>query len=94
MVIKDEIKLDETTSYYKNSNKNFYDDFVSFGYNYNLHSGVNAGDDNYNVTLTKNVTPPGLKDVKIYEVSGTMETAVKINMMIRIRNRLYTIEVK
>lgn len=94
VVIEDDITWDENISYYKNSNTDFYEDYAMLSYQYNIFSGVNSGDNNYHVTALKNKTPKGLKDVKVYEVSSTMNKAIKINLLLRIRNRVYTIEVK
>ena len=94
VVIKDELKWDESTDYYKNSNKDFYGDFVTLSYQYNLSSGVEINESKNNVTGMKNVTPAGLNGTKIYEVSGNILRAKKIDMIIKIRNKKYVLSVK
>ena len=94
VIIKDEIKWDQTTAYYANSGQDFYNDFCSLSYTYNFVSGVDAGIDKYNVSTMKNVTPEGYKDAKVYEVSGNMIRASKIDMLIKVRNKIYTVSVK
>ena len=94
LIIEDEIKWDESSDYYKNGTKDFYKDFATLSYKYQPTSGVELGSDKYNVTVMKNVTPSALKDVKVYEVSGTITKSVEIDMIVKIRNKIYTIEVK
>ena len=93
-IIEDEIKWDDRSSYYKNSNLDFYGDFVSLSYQYNLLSGIELNDDKYNISTMMNVTPNGLENVKVYEVSSSIINSKKINMLIKIRNKIYTIEIK
>ena len=94
VIIKDEIKWDQTTAYYANSGQDFYSDFCSLSYTYSFVSGVDAGIDKYNVSTMKNVTPEGYKEAKVYEVSGNMLRASKIDMLIKVRNKIYTVSVK
>lgn len=93
-IIEDEIKWDDRSSYYKNSHLDFYSDFVSLSYQYSTLSGVESNEDKYNVSTMVNVTPDGLKNVKVYEVASSISKSKKINMLVRIRNKIYTIEIK
>ena len=92
MVIDDTIKYDETSAYYAFEEKNFYEDFVTLEYTFDIKSGKNAGP----VTQIGNVidvTPKALEDVRIYEVPGNVINAYKLSVLITIRNQFYTIKV-
>ena len=92
MVIDDTIKYDETSAYYAFEEKNFYEDFVTLEYTFDIKSGKNAGP----VTQIGNVidvTPKALEDVRIYEVPGNVINAYKLSVQITIRNQFYTIKV-
>lgn len=92
MIIDDTIKYDETSAYYAFDEKNFYEDFVTLEYTFDIKSGKNAGP----VTQIGNVidvTPTALEDVKIYEVPGNVINAYKLSLQITIRNQFYTIKV-
>jgi hypothetical protein len=91
LVINDELKLDDTTQYYKNSYKDFYADFVTIRYEY---SSGNRDTPFVYTTKLKNVTPQAVTDKKIYEVQGSLARAEKIEMIISIRNKYVTIKVK
>lgn len=93
IVIEDEIIWDETTSYYKNSKKDFYSDFATITYQFNVFSGRDSGDKVVTTTL-KNITPKSITGKKIYEVPSTLLNADKIDMNIKIRNKTLTINVK
>ena len=90
LIIKDKLELDETTPYYKNSKKDFYQDFVR------LHYQKNTTEDNSlegYITL-KNVTPSAVENVKIYEVSAIALTAEKTDISLLIRNKRVTINLE
>ena len=89
MIIEDEIKWDETTSYYKNSKKDFYGDFAKISYRYKSL----IYDKDYTSTL-KDVTPSILKGVKVYEVSNMLEVSTNRKLEFKIRNKTYTIELE
>lgn len=93
LVLDDEIKWDETTPYYKNSNQDFYSDFVTINYTYHIASGSHSGDREKSTTL-KNITPQVIKDKQIYEVPSTLLIAHKVDMFIKIRNKYVTITIK
>lgn len=92
MIIDDTIKYDETSAYFAFEEKNFYEDFVTLEYTFDIKSGTNAGP----VTQIGNVvdvTPTALEDVRIYEVPGNVINAYKLSIQITIRNQFYTIKV-
>ena len=92
MIIEDDIKYDEKSSYYRNSYKDFYGDFV----NLIVKPPKSAGGEDrqaYKTTM-KNVTPKDLTDKKIYEVTFEAINAEKLSMQIQIRNSFITVELK
>lgn len=90
-VVEDEIKLDKDTQYYKNSHKDFYNDFVTLHYEYKAVTKNTPFI--FNAKL-KNVTPQVVTDKKIYEVQNSVLKAEKIEMVIRVRNKYVTIKIK
>lgn len=92
MVIKDEISLDSATSYSEFAEKNFYEDFVTVEYTFEVKTGYNTGIITQ-IGNVKDVTPSQITDRKIYEVPANMMSSYKINFYINIRNQLYTIKV-
>lgn len=92
IVLSDEIKWDETTSYYKNSTKDFYADFVTLQYDFNSSASEDVTN-TYQAKL-KNVTSPYIKDKKIYEVPSNLFYSNKYSMIIKIRNKIYIIDIK
>ena len=91
MIIEDEIKLDEKSSYYKNSRKDFYGDFVTTKIKPKLSGAIEREDV---VTLMRNVTPKALTDVKVYEVSVDALKSSRITMIVNIRNTQFTIKIR
>ncbi len=91
MVIDDEIKYDEKSSYYKNSYKDFYGDFVSLRI-----KPQKIGDKERQIFISpmKNVTPQEVTDVKVYEVANDALNAERIDMQLHIRNNIITINLK
>lgn len=92
-IIQDELKLDDTTSYYKNSEKDFYEDFVSLSYDYSISGGLRPDDTKHSVTKLQKVSQSGLKDVKIYEVPSNVLYNTKLDFIIKIRNKEVVISV-
>lgn len=92
VIIKDELSLDETSPYYMNSEKDFYGDFVSLKYTYELSSGGNKRDYT-NTTTLKNITPKNLTTESVYEVPSTLLSAKSIEMIIQVRNKKVIINV-
>ena len=90
LIIEDEINIDEKTSYYNYKKKDFYYDFASVNYQF-----TPTGSDNDNVVYKthtlKNITPSTLKDVKVYEIPKTILEAEKISLVVRIRNKYFTV---
>lgn len=93
VIIEDKLSLDDTSSYYKNSDKDFYADFITLQYTYTLKIGGDTGPRTKTTNL-KNVTPKFLKDQSVYEVPSTLLQAEKINMILKIRNKELKIKVK
>ena len=92
MIVEDIIDYDSTIPYYAYKEKNFYEDFVSIEYTFNVKTGSNPGP----VTQTSNlvdITPKQLKDVKVFEVSSNLQSSYKINFIFTIRNKIYTMKV-
>ncbi len=94
LVIEDDITLDETTPYFKYVSKDFYVDFTYLAYKYAISSGNDAGNDKYKTINLTNITPSTLKGKKVYEVPSSILSANKINLVIRIRNKYITTEIK
>ena len=73
--------------------RDFYGDFVTITYEFNVFSGRDRGDKKVTTEL-KNITPQGMTDQSIYEVPSTILNAEKITMNIKIRNKTLTIIIK
>lgn len=93
VIIEDELSLDKTSSYYKNSDKDFYSDFITLQYTYTITVGGDTGPRTKTTNL-KNITPKSLKDQSVYEVPSTLLQADEINMIITVRNKEVKIKVK
>ncbi len=89
MVIEDSIKLDEKSSYYKNSYQDFYGDFVST----KLKPKAIYGLDEI-ITPMRNVTPKSMTDKKVYEVGVDALISDEITMNVRIRNVYFSIKLR
>jgi len=90
MIIDDEINYDEKSSYYKNSYKDFYGDFVSLAVKPKpAGEGLTT---NMYISPMKNVTPKNMTGKKVYEVSIDTLNAEKIEMIVKIRNNKFTIK--
>lgn len=93
VIIEDELTLDNSTSYYKNSDKDFYGDFIKLKYTYTLNIGGETGPRTKTTNL-KNVTPKSLKNQSVYEVPSTLLQADEIEMILTIRNKEVRIKAK
>ena len=93
MIVEDEIDYDNASSYTKYDKKNFYEDFVSVQYTFNLKTGNNTGT-HTQIANVRDVTPKKVEGIKIYEVPSNIQNAETINFLITIRNQQYTIKVK
>ena len=93
VIIDDELSLDTESSYYNNSEKDFYGDFISLKYVYEITTGGAVGDYT-NTTTLKNITPKNLTTKSVYEVPSTLLEAKKIDMIITVRNKKVIINVK
>ncbi len=85
-VVTDNIKYDKNTSYYKNSEHSFYSDFATLTFNYTVN-GVNK---DFTSSFV-DVTPPGSKDVKVYEVNSLAAKGTNRKIVLNIRNKTITI---
>lgn len=88
LIIRDEITWDETTSYYKNSTRDFYQDFATIKYNYTSNGTTRI----YRQKL-KNVTPVNVEGIKIYELPKSVVYGEDVQMLIQIRNKYITIDI-
>lgn len=93
LVIDDVIKWDESVPYYQSRDKDFYGDFVTIEYVYDTNAYVNNKDLEGKAVL-KNITPQIIEDKIIYEVPSTLLNAKKVDFVIKIRNKKFTINVK
>lgn len=91
LVIEDELNIDESTPYYKYNSKDLYIDFGSINYRY--INNKSEEESQVKTTYLKNVTPKGIKDKKIYEVSGILSNSKDIELVLRIRNKYITIDI-
>jgi len=92
LIVDDNLSLDETTSYYKNMEKDFYSDFVYF--NYYPNTGNTQFDSVANKSILTKVNANVGDNIKIYEVSSSVQNVSKLDMVIRIRNSYVTINLK
>lgn len=87
-VIEDEITYDEDSSYYKNSHRNFYEDFTKIKYSY-----TNGNETKELTSSLKDVTPSSLKGKKILEVSSLIKNSKNRSLIIIIRNQEIIIKI-
>lgn len=92
MIIEDDISFDSTTSYSSFEEKNFYENFVTVEYTFDIKTGQNPGPVTQ-VGNVRDVTPKQMTDKKIFEVPANVASSYKLNFHIKIRNQLYTIKV-
>lgn len=91
VIVKDEIKWDQDTAYYKNSGKDFYGDFVKIEYTYPLKY-TDELKYRTETTILKNVTPSQVTDYKIYEAPIALTRATRVKLIYTIRNKYFTID--
>ncbi len=92
MILEDEIDYDTSAPYYEFKEKNFYENFMTVQYTFDLKTGANPGPVTQ-IGSIKDVTPKQITDKKIFEVPSNMQESYKINFLLTIRNKLYTIKV-
>lgn len=92
VIIEDNLKYDEESSYYKNGSRDFYSDFVTLEYKYTVTSVTHEA--KTGKTKLTNVTPKIMTDQSIYEAPATLLYATDIDMKIQIRNQYLTIDAK
>ena len=87
LILNVNYKLDKTTIYADNirSDNKFFDNFLSLEYQ--------KGDTTKILSL-RNRTPENLKDVLVFELREEVKNADHINLLITIRNKRYTINLK
>ena len=88
LIIEDSIKWDESTPYYKNGDRDFYEDFVTIEYTY-TKDGVGK---KY-TTEMKNVTPQVVNNVKIYEVNSLLQYGTDVKFYVKVRNKRFNIKI-
>lgn len=82
LVIKDKIKYDKETSYYKNTYRKFYEDFATIEFDYENYNGSKKMSTNL-----IDVTPSGVTSEKVYEVSSLIKYGENLKMILTIRNK-------
>lgn len=92
LIIEDELNIDESTPYAKYNSKDLYLDFGSINYRY-INNNSSEEETPIKSTYLKNVTPKAIKDKKIYEVSGILNTSKDIELVLRIRNKYISIDI-
>ena len=92
-IIEYDLEFDKESSYYKNSKKDFFGDFVTLNYVYKIQTGGAPGD-YISTSLMRNITPINLKDKMVYEVDSNLVGATKIEMILNVRNNKVIIELK
>ena len=92
MIIEDEIDYDSSSSYSEFEEKNFYENFVTLEYTFDIKTGASAGPTTQ-LSTVRDVTPKQIKDLTILEVPVNLMSSYKIDFKISIRNQLYTIKV-
>ena len=83
VIIDDNISYDETVSFYKNTNHEFYKYFGAISYEYNEKEYTE---------LLNDVTPAKLKNKKIYDISSIAKYAKNKKLVITIRNKYFSID--
>lgn len=89
LIFKDEISWDEESAYFKNKNIDFYKHFTKLTYTYSRGESTKVYE-----TSMKNVTPSGVKDVKIYEITNIVNRSTNVNLIFQARNKRATINLK
>ncbi len=87
IILNTEFSMDENSSYFKNKlgSNDFFEDFGSIDYY--------IGENKYNVSV-KNVTPKDVDDQVVLQVNSSIKYADKINLIITIRDKRFTIKLK
>lgn len=92
MIIEDEIDYDSSSAYNDFEEKNFYENFVTLEYTFDIKTGANTGPTTQ-LSVVKDVTPKQITDKTILEVPVNLLSSYKVDFKIAIRNQLYTIKV-
>jgi len=92
IIIEDEIIWDETIPYYLYSDKDFYGDFVTLDYDYDISTKSGVITRHVSSTLTE-VTPSTLQGVKTFEVANNITNSKNKKLTITVRNKKYTINI-
>ena len=92
LIIKDEIKWDPNSSYFKNSDQDFYGDFVKIEYGYTVtYDGEST--ERTDISVLKNKTPGQITEYKIYEVPAVVKRSDFVRLQYSIRNKAFTIDI-
>ena len=92
LIIDDEIKWDQNSSYFKNSDQDFYGDFVKIKYGYSVSYNGEVSDRDEK-SILRNKTPAQVTNYKIYEVPAVVKRADYIQLEYSIRNKVFTIDI-
>ncbi len=92
LIIDDVIMWDETSPYFNLKDKDFYGDFVTIKYTY--YTTGHSSDKMESRAVLKNITPQIIEDKYVYEVPRNLLRAEKIDLVLKIRNKKFTINVK
>jgi hypothetical protein len=93
MIVEDNIEYDESSPYYEYQEKNFYQDFITLEYTFDIMSGKDSGPTT-KIGNVVEITPKALKGIKVYEIPSNIMNAYKLNVLLTVRNQVYTIKVK
>lgn len=93
MIVEDELKYDESSPYFAYQEKNFYQDFITLEYTFDIASGKDSGATT-KIGNVVEITPKTLKDVKIYEIPSNVMNAYKLNVLLSVRNQVFIIKAK
>ncbi len=93
MIVEDNIEYDKSSPYYEYQEKNFYQDFITLEYTFDIMSGKDSGPTT-KIGNVVEITPKALKNVKVYEIPSNVMNAYKLNVLLTVRNQVYIIKVK
>lgn len=87
LVLNAEYSLDKTTIYANNirSDNKFFENYLSIAY---------TKENKTKILKLKNRTTPYLKNTLVFELRNEIMTADSIDLLVTIRNKRYTIELK
>ena len=89
LIFKDEISWDENSPYYQNKTIDFYKHFTKLTYTYSRGESTKVYE-----TQLKNVTPSGVTEAKIYEITNIVRRSTNSNLILQVRNKRATLNLK